>query len=107
PILVSVFQGVLSGESPLDALIDAVQLALAQPPEPRSSGNPWRTLLEPVVGPRSPQDYIAQVNCTLRARRESRDWRKKAKFWKVLARESGTHRGTVTPSASKLSDMGD
>lgn len=105
PILVSVFQAVLSGATPLEALINSVKQAISQSSLPGSSGNPWRTLLEPVVGSRSPEDYIAQVNCTLRARRESRDWRKKALFWKGHAREDGRHQDTVTPSSSQLSDI--
>ncbi|KAI0089581.1 hypothetical protein BDY19DRAFT_942980 [Irpex rosettiformis] len=107
PILVSVFQAVLSGDNPLDALIRSVKLAVSQASDSgtASGSNPWRTLLEPVVGPRSPEDYIAQVNCTLRARRESRDWRKRAIFWKGHAREDGRHQETVTPSSSQLSDI--
>ncbi|KAI0757886.1 hypothetical protein BC629DRAFT_1296372, partial [Irpex lacteus] len=105
PILVSVFQAVLSGATPLEALINSVKQAISQSSLPGSSSNPWRTLLEPVVGSRSPEDYIAQVNCTLRARRESRDWRKKALFWKGHAREDGRHQDTVTPSSSQLSDI--
>ncbi|PSR72147.1 hypothetical protein PHLCEN_2v11995 [Hermanssonia centrifuga] len=90
---------VKAGEDSEEALVGAIKDALGQP------GSHWRTLLEPIVGERSPEDYIAQVNCTLRARRETRDWRKRAKFWKISARNEGRHQDTVTPSASALSDV--
>ncbi|EKM56749.1 uncharacterized protein PHACADRAFT_183341 [Phanerochaete carnosa HHB-10118-sp] len=99
PVLSAVLAHLTAGDDPEEALVDAIKQAINEP------GSTWRTLLEPVTGPRSPEDYIAQVNCTLRARREGRDWQKRAAFWRHSAKENGRHKDTVTPSASQLSDI--
>jgi hypothetical protein len=99
PVLKDIVGRVHAGEDPEEALVDAIKTAMDE------HGGTWRQLLEPVTGARSPEDYIAQVRCTLRARRESRDWRLRAGFWKESAKEDGRHGNTVTPSASQLSDI--
>ncbi|KAI0795588.1 hypothetical protein C8Q75DRAFT_457907 [Abortiporus biennis] len=99
-ILPQFSQRILESPDPQEALIFSIKQELLDP------HSPWRILLEPIIGHRSPEDYVAQVNCTLRARREVRDWRKRAKFWKVNARQDGRHLNTVTPSVSELSDVG-
>ena len=91
----------LDGEDPEMAVVHALR------EDTGTIGGILRTLLEPMLGPRSPQDYLAQVQCTLGARRESRNWRKKASFWKNNARQEGKHLDTVTPSVSALSDIVD
>ena len=98
-VLESALARVQAGEDPEDALVDAIKEAMAKP------GNTWRRLLEPIVGQRAPEDYIAQVDCTLRARRETRSWVGKATFWKYNAREDGRHTSTMTPSVSQISDV--
>lgn len=87
------------GFDPEDSLVSAIKLSMEDPE------SVWHRLLNPLVGSRSPQDYLAQTNCTLKARRESRDWQKKARFWKDAAKEDERHASTVTPSASQLSDV--
>lgn len=99
PLLQDVLAHISGGASAEDALVGALQAAVAAPE------SAWRALLEPVTGPRAPEHYIAQVHCTLRARREGRDWSRRAAFWKGAAREDGRHQDTVTPSASQLSDV--
>lgn len=98
-MLADAYARVLAGDDPEDALVDAIKAAAARP------ASPWRTLLAPVVGPRAPGAYTAQVACTLGARREARGWRYRAAFWKGCARDGGRHGDTVTPSGSALEDV--
>ncbi|OBZ66381.1 hypothetical protein A0H81_13614 [Grifola frondosa] len=99
PVLDHTWQLVSNGAEPEEALVIAIKEAVSRP------GSSWRVLLEPVTGQRSPEEYIAQVNSTLQARRETHDWRKRAKFWKGAALESGRHSMTVTPSPSNISSI--
>ncbi|THH16022.1 hypothetical protein EUX98_g9368 [Antrodiella citrinella] len=87
------------GYDPEESVVDAIKLAMEDPE------SIWRRLLDPLVGSRSPQDYLAQTKCTLKARRESRDWQKRTRFWKETARQDGRHASIVTPSVSQLSDV--
>ncbi|KAK7683608.1 hypothetical protein QCA50_013446 [Cerrena zonata] len=100
-ILEIAFRRTLEGEDPEEAVVHALR---------EDTGNIsgiLRTLLEPMIATKSPHDYLAQVQCTLKARRETRDWRKKTRFWKNNARQDGRHLDTVTPSVSALSDVVD
>ncbi|GJE98709.1 hypothetical protein PsYK624_149440 [Phanerochaete sordida] len=97
PVLSAVLAQLDAGADAEDALVAALQHAV------RAPDSAWRALLEPVTGARAPEDYIAQVHCTLRARREGRAWQKRAAFWRHSAREHDAD--TVTPSASQLSDV--
>ncbi|KAI0717664.1 hypothetical protein C8T65DRAFT_532055, partial [Cerioporus squamosus] len=99
PVLEAVYQQVTEGEDPEAALVDAIKSATAQ------RDSVWCRLLEPVVGVRTQDEYLAQLRCTLDARRHTVDWRKRAKFWKGAAKEEGRHVDTVTPSVSALSDL--
>ncbi|KAI0739551.1 hypothetical protein C8Q80DRAFT_1199240 [Daedaleopsis nitida] len=99
PVIDAGYQGVVQGEDAEAAVVLAIRSALEQPE------SVWRQLLEPVTGPRTPAEYMAQVRCTLRARREVRVWRWKAGFWKGKAREDGRCEETVTPSASKVEEV--
>lgn len=99
PVLSSVLSQVSTGVDAEDALVCAIQHAIKEP------DSAWRALLEPVTGPRSPEDYIAQVRCTLRARRDGRAWQQRAAFWRHNAKALGHHADTVTPSPSQLSDV--
>ncbi|EMD37146.1 hypothetical protein CERSUDRAFT_124111 [Gelatoporia subvermispora B] len=101
PVLDRAYQELLSGEDPEAALVASIKEALARP----APDNVWRELLEPVVGRRSPEEYLAQVRCTLSARRETRDWRKRAKFWKATAVNSKHPLELVTPSPSDISSI--
>ncbi|KAH8097002.1 hypothetical protein BXZ70DRAFT_943873 [Cristinia sonorae] len=92
-------QRVEQGYDPEDSVVDAIKVSLEDPE------SVWHRLLDPLLGERSPQDYLAQTKCTLKARRESRDWEKKAKFWRETAKEEGRHMNTITPSVSQLSDV--
>ncbi|OJT08622.1 hypothetical protein TRAPUB_471 [Trametes pubescens] len=97
PVVQSAYDRVLEGEEPEAALVAAIKQAVAQP------GNVWRQLLDPVTGVRTRDDYLAQVRCTLSARAQTQDWRKRAKFWKQAAKEDERHGETVTPSVSAIS----
>ncbi|KAL7284528.1 hypothetical protein ACG7TL_001820 [Trametes sanguinea] len=102
PVLASAYTSILDGDEPEAALVAAIKRALISQPD-----SVWRELLEPVTGVRTQDEYLAQVRCTLDARAHSRDWRKKAAFWKRAAREDGRHGETITPSASALSETVD
>lgn len=99
PVIDAAYQNVVHGEDPEAALVDSIKRATAQP------DSVWRELLQPVTGPRTQEAYLAQVRCTLDARRQTQDWRKRANFWKRAAMEDGRHLDTVTPSVSALSDI--
>ncbi|KAI0365023.1 hypothetical protein BV20DRAFT_911819, partial [Pilatotrama ljubarskyi] len=101
PVIECAYTHVLEGADPEAALVAAIKGALAQ----HDSDSIWRTLLEPVTGPRTQAEYLAQVRCTLDARAASRDWRKRAKFWRRAAKEDGRHADTVTPSVSAISEV--
>ncbi|KAI0705659.1 hypothetical protein C8Q76DRAFT_751827 [Earliella scabrosa] len=101
PVLDAAYRSVVQGEDAEAALVNAIKRAVAQPE------SVWRGLLEPVTGPRTQNQYLAQVRCTLDARRQIQDWRKRAKFWKSTARDGGRHVDTVTPSVSAISDVVD
>ncbi|EIW53674.1 uncharacterized protein TRAVEDRAFT_134012, partial [Trametes versicolor FP-101664 SS1] len=101
PVVQSAYGQVLEGVDPETALVAAIKEAVAQP------GNVWRQLLEPVTGVRTQDDYLAQVRCTLSARAQTQDWRKRAKFWKQTAKEDERHGDTVTPSISAISAVVD
>ncbi|OSD00632.1 hypothetical protein PYCCODRAFT_1426438 [Trametes coccinea BRFM310] len=102
PVLASAYTSILDGDEPEAALVAAIKRTIISQPD-----SVWRELLEPVTGVRTQDEYLAQVRCTLDARAHSRDWRKKAAFWKRAAREDGRHRETITPSASALSETVD
>ncbi|KAI0824517.1 hypothetical protein BC628DRAFT_1297122, partial [Trametes gibbosa] len=101
PVVEAAYDALLGGAEPEAALVAAIQRAIAQP------GNVWRRLLEPVTGVRTQEAYLAQVRCTLDARAQTQDWRRRAKFWKRAAREDGRHGETVTPSVSSISAVVD
>ncbi|KAL1939058.1 hypothetical protein VTO73DRAFT_10318 [Trametes versicolor] len=101
PVVQSAYGQVLEGVDPEAALVAAIKQAVVQP------GNVWRQLLEPVTGVRTQDDYLAQVRCTLSARAQTQDWRKRAKFWKQTAKEDERHGDTVTPSISAISAVVD
>ncbi|KAJ3726858.1 hypothetical protein C8R42DRAFT_759247 [Lentinula raphanica] len=65
----------------------------------------WSKIVQLVVGPRAPENYVNAVNMTLQARQELRYWKKVSNFWKKTARESSTNTGAPTPSASNLSEI--
>lgn len=99
PVLEKAYKKVTENQDPEAAFVMAIREAMARP------GNIWRGLLEPVRGPRAPEEYLAQVTCTIRARREARDWKKKANFWKMTALEDARHLTTITPSVSNMSSI--
>ncbi|KAI0768302.1 hypothetical protein BD413DRAFT_447340, partial [Trametes elegans] len=101
PVVERAYCAVLGGAEPEAALVEAIKQAVAQP------DSVWRRLLEPVTGVRTQDEYLAQVRCTLDARTQTRDWRKRAAFWRRAAKDDGRHADTVTPSVSALSDVGD
>ncbi|KAJ7156107.1 hypothetical protein C8R43DRAFT_949605 [Mycena crocata] len=87
-----------AGIDPDMALVDAIKDAAAVP------GSAWSTLIPKITGPRTPDEYRSSLNLTLKARKELRDTKKVAKFWKRVAQEDGRS-GIVTPSVSSISSI--
>ena len=98
PVLSRAYNDVSAGVDPEEALIAAIREALEQP------DSPWTALLEPIIGARTPEEYKAQVRATLDARKDAKRWRKKAKWWKSRAIESGM-KAVLTPSPSDISSI--
>lgn len=98
PVLARACNDVSAGADPEEALVAAIREAL------ENSDSPWTALLEPIIGPRTPEEYKAQVRATLNARKESKKWQKKAKWWKGRAMDTGLE-GLVTPSPSSISSI--
>ncbi|KAJ7470432.1 hypothetical protein FB451DRAFT_1559723 [Mycena latifolia] len=87
-----------AGIDPDLALVNAIKDAAAIP------GSAWSTIIPSVTGPRTPDEYRSSLNMTLKARKELRDTKKIAKFWKRIAVEEGRVE-TVTPSVSTISSI--
>ncbi|KZT63385.1 hypothetical protein DAEQUDRAFT_733875 [Daedalea quercina L-15889] len=98
PVLARAYDDVSAGMDPEEALVAAIREALEKP------DSPWTALLEPIIGPRTPDEYRAQVRATLDARKEVKNWRKKAKWWKGRATEVGGV-DAITPSPSDISSV--
>jgi hypothetical protein len=87
-----------AGIDPDMALVDAIKEAAAIP------GSAWSTIIPSVTGPRTPNEYRSSLNLTLKTRKELRDTKKIARFWKRIAQEEG-RTGIVTPSVSTISSI--
>ncbi|KAJ6500346.1 hypothetical protein C8R45DRAFT_862764, partial [Mycena sanguinolenta] len=87
-----------AGIDPDQSLVDAIKEAAAVP------GSPWSTIIPSVIGPRTPDEYKSALTLTLKTRKELRDAKKVAKFWKRIAREEGRP-GIITPSVSTISSI--
>ncbi|KAJ7684797.1 hypothetical protein DFH06DRAFT_1313170 [Mycena polygramma] len=87
-----------AGIDPDVALVDAIKDAAADPE------SPWSTIIPSVTGTRTKDEYRSSLNLTLKTRKELRDTRKIAKFWKRVAQEDGRN-GIVTPSVSAISSI--
>ncbi|KAJ7074398.1 hypothetical protein C8F01DRAFT_1361056 [Mycena amicta] len=87
-----------AGVDPDLALVDAIKDAATVP------GSPWSTIIPSVTGPRTQDEYKASLNMTLKARKELRDAKKVAKYWKQLVLENAPT-GIVTPSVSSISSI--
>ena len=88
------------GDDADDALIDSIKEAATKP---ESS---WSKIIPAVTGPRTPDEYLSAINMTLKLRRELKDSRKIAKFWKRSAKEGPEeHVDTITPSVSNISSI--
>ncbi|KAJ7184112.1 hypothetical protein C8R46DRAFT_1343273 [Mycena filopes] len=88
-----------AGIDPDTALVDAIKGAAAIP------GSAWSTLIHSVTGPRTPDEYRSSLTLTLKTRKELRDAKKVAKFWKRVAQEDGQQSEMVTPSVSTISSI--
>ncbi|KAJ7043351.1 hypothetical protein C8F04DRAFT_901841, partial [Mycena alexandri] len=88
-----------AGIDPDAALVDAIKEAAAIP------GSPWSTIIPSVTGPRTPDEYRSSLTLTLKTRKELRDAKKVAKFWKRVAHEDSQQSGIVTPSVSAISSI--
>ncbi|KAH9831765.1 uncharacterized protein C8Q71DRAFT_682900, partial [Rhodofomes roseus] len=98
PVLSRAYNEVSVGVDPEEALVIAIREALDAP------DSPWTALLEPIIGPRTPEEYRAQVRATLDARKDAKNWRKRAKWWKSQAKEAGL-KAAITPSPSNISSI--
>ncbi|KAJ7070346.1 hypothetical protein B0H15DRAFT_957733 [Mycena belliarum] len=87
-----------AGIDPDLALVNAIKVAAAIP------GSAWSTIVPSVTGSRTPAEYRSSLNMTLKTRKELRDTKKVAKFWKRVAVEAGGIE-TVTPSVSTISSI--
>jgi hypothetical protein len=58
-----------------------------------------------IIGPRTPEQYSAVLNMTLRVRKELKGNKKLTKFWKRVAQQDGKHLDTITPSPSAISSI--
>ncbi|KAF7304646.1 hypothetical protein MKEN_01178500 [Mycena kentingensis (nom. inval.)] len=97
-VLGDAYTALRNGVDPDAALVDAIKDAAAVP------GSPWSTIIPSVTGPRTQDEYRASLHLTLKARKELRDTRKIAKYWKQLALENAPS-GIVTPSVSAISSI--
>ncbi|CAK5279409.1 unnamed protein product [Mycena citricolor] len=91
---------VRAGIDPDQALVDAIKQAAADP------GSAWSSIVPRVAGSRTPDEYKSSLSLTLKTRRDLRDARKIAKFWKQVAAEAGKS-DIVTPSPSNVSSIHD
>ncbi|KAJ6513812.1 hypothetical protein C8R47DRAFT_620384 [Mycena vitilis] len=87
-----------AGIDPDVALVDAIKDAAADPE------SPWSKIIPSVTGSRTKEEYRSSLNLTLKTRKELRDTRKIAKFWKRVAQEDGRNE-IVTPSVSAISSI--
>jgi hypothetical protein len=99
PVLARVQVALRVGENADEALVDSIKEAAARP------GSPWARIIPAVTGPRTSDNYISAINATLNVRKELKECKKVAKFWKETAKEGPEHAGTVTPSISKISSV--
>ena len=79
---------------------------------------PWSQLcpcipVAPICGPRTSEHYLSVINVAVKARKQMRDSRKQAKFWKSAAlafvagtRDASKVNGMITPSSSDISNTG-
>ncbi|KAL5492560.1 hypothetical protein ACEPAI_4007 [Sanghuangporus weigelae] len=74
--------------------------------------SPWAKLVPkapPVVGPRTPEQYLCVLDIAINARKEAKEKTKIAKFWKQLVSTTSDSTGEdvpLTPSPSDISDTG-
>ncbi|KAF5357403.1 hypothetical protein D9758_005851 [Tetrapyrgos nigripes] len=87
------------GESFEDAIVDAIREAATIP------GSPWSGLIPPMTGPRSSDQYNSALRILLDSRSQVRYEKQGYLFWKKIALRDEAHSTTITPSASKLSDI--
>lgn len=80
-----------------DVVMDAIKRASA-----RADYAPSGTA---TIGPRTPEQYAAVLNMTLRARKELKINKKLTKFWKRVAQRDGKYQDTITPSPSDISSI--
>jgi hypothetical protein len=80
-----------------DVVMDAIKRASA-----RADCAPSGTA---TIGPRTPEQYAAVLNMTLRVRKELKGNKKLTKFWKRVAQRDGKHQDTITPSPSDISSI--
>ncbi|KAL5513327.1 hypothetical protein ACEPAH_3726 [Sanghuangporus vaninii] len=74
--------------------------------------SPWTKLVPqapPVVGPRTPEQYLCVLDIAINARKEAKEKAKISKFWKQLVSTTANSLGEdvpLTPSPSDISDTG-
>ena len=58
-----------------------------------------------IIGSRTPEQYGAILDMTLKVRKELKGHKKITKFWKQAAQQDGKHKETITPSPSDISSI--
>ncbi|KAF8070454.1 hypothetical protein FPV67DRAFT_1755906 [Lyophyllum atratum] len=98
PVLSGAWRAVAAGVKTDDALIDSIKRAAMTP------GTSWSRIIPAVVGPRTPDDYLATIDMTLKVTKDLQDAKKISKFWKTKAKLDPSLKNLVTPSPSEISD---
>jgi hypothetical protein len=70
-----------------------------------TAGFPWARVTPPMIGPRTQDEYLSVLQMTLKTRKELRESKKAANFWKQTAKEHVQHLDVVTPSSSNISSI--
>jgi hypothetical protein len=99
PVLSNAHGSLRAGEDADLALVESIKEAAA------THGSPWATIISSVTGPRTPAQYVSALNLTLDARRELRESKKIAKFWRRLALEASGNAEIFPPSPSNISSI--
>ncbi|KAF5357331.1 hypothetical protein D9758_005882 [Tetrapyrgos nigripes] len=92
-----------SGQSSVQDLEEAVVGMIQE-----SADDPkglWSNVVDTVIGPRAPKEYISAITSIVKHRSNSRGLRRSRNFWKKAAKENPNNTDLVTPSASNLSEL--
>ncbi|KAF5386067.1 hypothetical protein D9615_002262 [Tricholomella constricta] len=97
-VLSEAWTTIAAGATADDALVDAIKKAAATP------GTSWSRIIPNVVGPWTPDNYLAAIDMAVNVTKELKNANKFAKFWKTRVRQDSGLKELSTPSPSDLSD---